>query len=75
MKILSDLRSWLDDTARKIAKDEEDPERWDTPVLYLLEALENEAERNEGDDSAYENMLHKVNDALNDRLEDHTWGY
>ena len=75
MKILSDLRTWLDNTAKKIADDEEDPERWDTPVLYLLEALEHEAERNEGDDIAYERMLHKIRDALSDWLEDHTWGY
>jgi hypothetical protein len=75
MKILSDLRNWLDKTAHKIANDEEDPERWDTPVLYLLETLENEAERNEGDDIAYENMLLKVKDAISDWQEDRTWGY
>jgi hypothetical protein len=75
MKLLSDLRTWLDNTAKKIAEDEEDPERWDTAVLYLLEALENEAERNEGDDIAYEKMLERVKDTLSDRVEDHTWGY
>lgn len=74
MKILSDLRSWLDDTARRIANDDNNPERWDTPVLYLLEILENEAEHNEGNDITYEKMLLKVRDALSDRLEDHTWG-
>lgn len=75
MKLLSDLQAWLDKTAKKIAGDEEDPERWDTAVLYLLEALENEAEHNEGDDVAYEKMLERVKDTLGDRIEDHTWGY
>jgi len=75
MKLLSDLQTWLDNTAKKIAEDEEDPERWDTAVLYLLESLENEAERNEGDDIAYEKMLERVKDTLSDRVEDHTWGY
>ena len=75
MKILSDLRSWLDNTASKISDDEEDPERWDTPVLYLLETLENEAERNDGNDVAYEKMLYKVREAINDWFDDRTWGY
>lgn len=75
MKILSDLRTWLDSTATKISNEEGDPERWDTPLLYLLEQLENEAERNQGDDLSYERMLHKVRDAMNDWLQDHTWGY
>lgn len=75
LKILSDLRTWLDDAAKIIAYDDEDPEHWDTPVLYLLEALENESERNEGDEMAYEKMLNKIRDALSNQLKDRTWGY
>ncbi|MFN2127184.1 MAG: hypothetical protein ACK2TU_04930 [Anaerolineales bacterium] len=75
MKIVSDLSSWLDNTAQKISDDQKDPERWDTPVLYLLEALESESEQIEGNDIGYEKMLIKVKDALSDWLEDHTWGY
>lgn len=75
MKLLADLQSGLDNTAKRIADDEKDPERWDTPVLYLLEALESESEQIEGNDDGYEKMLIKVKDALSDWLEDHTWGY
>lgn len=75
MKILSDLRKWIDNTASRIADDEEDPESWDTPVLYLLEALENEAERYEDNDFRYEKMLYKLGDTVSDRLEDRNWGY
>lgn len=75
MRILVDLRKWLDDTAQKIAKDEPDPERWDTALLYLMEALEVEAEGRENGLEAYEDMLRKVRDALSDQIEDKTWGY
>lgn len=75
MKILVDLRKWLDDTSEKIAREEADPERWDTPILYLMEALEYEAEGRQSGMDAYNNMLRKVRDSLTDRMEDGTWGY
>jgi rubrerythrin len=75
MRILVDLRKWLDDTAKKIAGDESNPERWDTALLYLMEALEVEAEGYEDGIQAYEKMLQKVRDALTDQIEDRTWGY
>lgn len=75
MRILVDLRKWLDDTAHKIATDESNPERWDTAILYLMEALEAEAEGQEGSIPAYEKMLRKVRDTLTDQLEDRNWGY
>jgi rubrerythrin len=75
MRILVDLRETLDQTAKKIAQDEPNPERWDTAVLYLLEALEAEAEEHENGIQVYETMLQKVRDALSDQIEDRTWGY
>lgn len=75
MKILTDLRNWLDNTAKKIADEDENPERWDTPVLHLLEALEYEAEGYPDGEAAYAGMIQKVRDALSDWLEDRTWGY
>lgn len=75
MNILIDLRKWLDDSAEKIAQEEADPERWDTPILYLLEALEYEAIGHQEGLKAYNHMLQKVRDSLTDRLEDRTWGY
>jgi translation elongation factor EF-1beta len=75
MRILVDLRKLLDDVAKKIANDEPDPERWDTALLYLMEALEVEAEDRENGLDAYEQMLHKVRDTLSDQMEDKNWGY
>jgi hypothetical protein len=75
MRILVDLREMLDNTARKINEDESDPERWDTALLYLMEALEIEAEKHENGLAAYEKMLSRVRDSLSDQLEDKTWGY
>jgi rubrerythrin len=75
MRILVDLRDTLDQTAKRIAQDEPNPERWDTAVLYLLEALEAEAEEHKNGIQVYETMLQKVRDALSDQIEDRTWGY
>ena len=75
MKILVDLQKSLEDTAHKIAKDEPDPDRWDTAILYLMEALEVEAEEQENGLGLYEGMLHKIWDALRDRIEEKTWSY
>jgi rubrerythrin len=75
MRILVDLRNILDQTAKKIAEDEPNPERWDTAILYLLEALEVEAEEHTNGIQTYETMLQKVRDALSDQIEDRTWGY
>ena len=75
MRILVDLRGTLDQTAKQIAQDEPNPERWDTAVLYLLEALEVEAEEYKNGIQVYESMLQKVRDALSDQIEERTWGY
>lgn len=75
MRILDDLRKWLDNSAKKIAEDEPNPERWDTALLYLMEALETEAEGRENGIQAYETMLQKVRDTLTDQINDQTWGY
>lgn len=75
MRILDDLREWLDHTAKKIAEDEPNPERWDTALLYLMETLEAEAERYENGIQSYEKMLGKVRDTLTDQISDQTWGY
>jgi rubrerythrin len=75
MRILVDLREMLDQTAKKIAEDEPNPGRWDTAILYLMEALEAEAEGHKDGIQVYEKMLQKVRDALSDQLEDQTWGY
>ncbi|MFN2198276.1 MAG: hypothetical protein ACK2UW_19310 [Anaerolineales bacterium] len=75
MKILTDLRGVLDDTVKRIAAEDENPERWDTPVLHIMESLEYEAEGYEDGEQAYANMVQKVRDALSDWLEDRTWGY
>jgi hypothetical protein len=75
MRILVDLRKWLDETAKKIAGDEPNPERWDTALLYLMEALELEAEGHKDGLQAYERMLQKVRDALTGQIEEQTWSY
>jgi len=75
MRILVDLRDMLDKNAKRIAQDEPNPERWDTAILYLMEALEAEAESQKDGIKKYEAMLQKVRDALSDQIEDRTWGY
>lgn len=75
MRILVDLRKWLDDTATKIANDNPNPMRWGTALLYLMEASKSETDGREYDVPAYEKVLQKVRDSLTYRIKDQSWVY
>jgi hypothetical protein len=73
MKVLDDLHDDLEKMAREIAVIEPDSERWDTPVIYLIDTLGEEAMKTENGDQGYRMMVEKVRDALTDWLEDERW--
>jgi hypothetical protein len=72
MRDLSNLRGVLDETARQIVEAEPDPDQWDTPILYLLEALES-ASLEPDDLDGYLRMLDRVRDTITDRIEGEGW--
>jgi hypothetical protein len=72
MRDLANLRGVLDATARRIVEEEPEPDRWDTPILYLLEALESASLEPDGLDG-YLRMLDRVRDTITDRIEGEGW--
>jgi hypothetical protein len=73
MRELIDLTPILEQAASKIAKEDYDPEKWDTAVIFLLQALEEYSLDRAGGLDAYMNMLEKVRTAIEDRLEESNW--
>lgn len=73
MKDLEDLREDIERLAKEIGKVDSNPERWDTPVIFLIEAMEIEAMKIQGGQMGYEEMVEKVRDALTDWLEEERW--
>jgi hypothetical protein len=72
MRTLADLKEILNRTAREIVEVQPEPDQWDTPVIYLMEALEVSALGGDGLES-YDAMLAKIRDAIADRLDEGRW--
>ena len=73
MRDLVDLHDDLVKMAGEIAKIEPFPEKWDTPVIFLVESLEIEAMERKGGEKGYAAMVEKVRDALSDWLAEKRW--
>ena len=67
------LRDILDETAKEMARVDNNPRTWQSWMVYLLERLEAEAIKNPAHMESFKEMLASLQDELRNRLKTGGW--